>query len=229
MSEFEALPEITEPVLRALAHEELKHRRRREDLKAAHKSARNHVKTLGIDLKDFDQVIKQLLADDGGDAFVSKLSKQHALMKLLDMPVAKRFAATNQMELPFAEAKEEARNTNGVSKHFRLGAIAHLEGKEESDLPFSANTPEGQDWLEGYRHNVALCTSGSKEMERIKKGLPKEGEAARGTLPAKAPKPAKTFGGKEVKSGNGAANDAADKPAPRPRGRPRKHPPVLDA
>ncbi len=209
MSETPFSEGMTEAALRALAHKELQFRKKQQEVADGKKAHRNHVKTFGVDLKDFDAAIAQMLAEDGGDLFVKKLASQHRLMKLLDLPVAKRFAAGDQLKLDLEETGKKNDRSNGVSKQFRDGARSHIDGLEEKDNPHAANSEEGQDWLEGYRYSVDLCTVGSKELDRILKGLPKEGEAAKGTLSAKAPRASKTFGGETVKVGKAAEDVVA--------------------
>lgn len=201
MIENELSEGLTEAALRALAHKELQFRRKQQEVSDAKKSHRNHVKTFGIDLKDFDAAIAQMLAEDGGDLYVKKLAAQHRLMKILDLPVAKRFAAGDQLALDLETAENKNDRRNGVSKQFRDGCRAHMDGAEEGDNPHAINSSEGQDWLDGYRYSVDLCSTGSKELQRILKGDPKQGEAAKGTLAVK-PRAAKTFGGEPIKVGD---------------------------
>ena len=186
---------MTEAALRAFVHDELDFRRKRKALGDAHKSMRAHVKTFGVDLQDFDESIKQMLADDGGDLFVKKLEERHKLMVLLGLPVTKRFAAGDQLSLPLSEPKLK----NGKSKPYREGSIAHLDGKEESDCPHSVNTAEGQDWIEGYRYSVSLFKKGRDDIKLLEKGEdPDNPKAAKGTLAARAPKPVESYAGKAV-------------------------------
>lgn len=204
MSETPFSEGMTEAALRALAHKELQFRKKQKEVADAKKSHRNHIKTFGVDLKDFDAAIEQMLAEDGGDLFVKKLASKHRLMKLLDLPVAKRFAAGDQLALDLEETSKKNDRRNGVSKQFRDGARSHIDGLEEKDNPHAVNSEEGQDWLEGYRYSADLCTVGLKELDRIVKLLPPEGEAARGTLPAKPPRASKTFAGAPVKAAEAA-------------------------
>lgn len=206
---------MTESAMRALVHKELKFRRERDDLKEQHKASRNHVKTYGIDLKNFDAAIKELLSDDGGSRFVAKLAEQHRLMKLLDLPVAKKFAAGDQMALPLDEPKNKGK-AQTVSAAFKRGANAHLSGYEETDNPHNINTPEGQDWLEGYRYGVDQLKVGLEDIKVMDKGEnPAEPGAAKGTIPARAPRKATEFAGEPVA-------DAPKEPEPEPRKTARK-------
>lgn len=183
---------MTEAALRAFVHDELDFRRKKKAIGDAHKSMRAHVKTFAVDLADFDEAIKQMLAEDGGDLFVKKLEERHKLMVLLGLPVTKRFAAGDQLALPLPEPKSK----NGKSKPFREGANAHLYGKEETDIPHSINTVEGQDWLEGFRYSVALFKKGREDIKLLEKGEdPEKPAAAKGTLAARTPKPAEAYAG----------------------------------
>lgn len=208
---------LTEAALRALVHKELKFRRKRDDLKEEHKASRNHVKTYGIDLKNFDAAIKELVADDGGSRFVAKLAEQHRLMKLLDLPVAKNFAAGDQLALPLDEPKNNGK-AQTVSAAFKRGANMHLGGFEETDNPHNINTPEGQDWLEGYRYGVASLKKGIEDIKLMDKGEnPDNPEAAKGTIPARAPRKATEFGGKKIDDAAPAEKTpAAEKPKKAP-------------
>lgn len=206
---------MTESAMRALVHKELKFRRERDDLKEQHKASRNHVKTYGIDLKNFDAAINELLAEDGGSRFVAKLAEQHRLMKLLDLPVAKNFAAGDQLALPLEEPKLNGK-AQTFSAAFRRGANAHLGGFEESDNPHNVNTPEGQDWLEGYRYGVDQLKRGLEDIKMMDKGEnPADPGAAKGTIPARAPRKSTKFAGDPVASHTEekAAEPEAKKPA----------------
>lgn len=199
---------LTEAALRAFVHQELDFKKKKKALGDAHKAMRGHVKTFGVDLEDFDSAVKQLLADDGGELFVAKLAGKHKLMQMLGLEVARRFRAGDQLELPLPKDEKK----NDVSKAYRAGASAHLDGKQESDVPHSPNSVEGQDWISGFRYSEALCNKGAADIKILEKGEnPDNPEAAKGTLPARAPKPLEAYAGKAVPA---KTEQKPKKPAP---------------
>lgn len=138
-------------------------RKARED----RKNFRSRIKGYGIKLKNFDVVYSLFKAndDENGD-FVEDLREQRRLMRLANLPVGYQFTLFGDTEKPM-QPKVGASNR---------GARSFIDGKEESDNPHPANSPEGQEWLDGFRDAETQYKRGAAKAAELDQSTDDEDE-----------------------------------------------------
>lgn len=128
-----------------------------DDVRAHHGT----IKANGIKMQNFTPVYKQMMAQDGGDAFIQDLREQRRMMQLLKLPIGHQFSILDEFDAVDEAKKEDPEITN----HYRLGGQAYLGGDEEDDCPHLANTEEGQEWLRGFRWAEERTKKGNAILE----------------------------------------------------------------
>lgn len=144
-------------------------------LQGKRKNFRSGIKSFGVKLKNFDRVLEQFNAEDGGQEAIDDLREQRRLARLAQIPFGFQFNF-------FDEKDQSTDKPDGGA--YEQGKRAYLALVKESENPFSPNLAQGQDWLKGFREAEAACKVGK---DRASAGPQKDGEpeAAKGTLPVK--------------------------------------------
>ena len=149
---------IDGPVMMALMQKESKLRNAKKAAADALKAHHGTVKSFGIKIANFNMAFAQMMASDGGDAFIQDMREQQRLMRLLKLPVGHQFDILDE----FDASEREKEETPDSTMPFKKGVIACLADEDEKKCPHAANTEEGQEWLRGFRWAASETKSGAK-------------------------------------------------------------------
>lgn len=189
---------INESMVRALMRKEAILERAKKQASDALNIQHKKIKTYGLKVKNFLAIYHQMTASDDGDEYIQDLREQRRLAQMMKLPIG------HQMDLIDAfDAMGKVSEEIGF-RAYRDGARAHLDGKEEGDIPHASNSEEGQEWLRGYRWSVEACGDGERELAAVEADMPAPDEAAEGTIPA-APTEKKKRGRRKASADDAAA------------------------
>lgn len=161
----------------AMVRKELKHRKTIKDAQEAKVRDRQHFKSLGVGLGDFDYAIKQLLAKDNGEGMIESLRRRKRYLTHLGLPQGTQFNL-------FDEPKAKPENQSRLDKAYNGGGAAVILGLTEAENPFTEGADDYFEWLRGFRETEEEINKADREMAEADKDDSTD-DAAEGTLPAK--------------------------------------------
>ena len=148
------------------------------DANAAVTAFHNEMKTYGFDkIANWKEAYQSAIAPHGDDTLIQRIQEIVRIREAITgAPLGYQFNLIDAVE----QSKDE--DAAKSAKHYNNGAIAFMNCEEEDSCPHAANTPEGQDWLNGFRDMESRCKEGKKDLESYKKGMDRNA-AAKNTKP----------------------------------------------
>lgn len=152
---------VTEDVLLSVVREQAKIEGQIAELSEKKKGLRKKLKAQGVTLSDFD-VMYDIMIKGGSDEYMERLRARRDLFRTVNLPVGHQFDFLEEIEQKSVEAA------------FAQGYQAFVRGDWEEDVPYEPGSPEGQEWIKGYREAQEKAAAGWKKLEAQSK--PEESE-----------------------------------------------------